>query len=83
MTDEAVSPELRMPKPREDVDTGELQRIMNNFMTKCSHCFFMGKDFKFEVNINQCHLAPPEKYVRIMEDEYVKWIVSKISLRAM
>ncbi len=78
MTDEAASPELRMPKPGEDVDTGELQRIVNNFTTKCSHCFFMGKDFKFEVDISQCHIAPPEKCVRALEDEYVKWIVSKI-----
>ena len=38
----------------------------------------MGKNFKFEVDISHCHLAPPEKCVRAKEDEYVKWIVRKI-----
>ena len=62
MTDEPVSPELRMPKPGEEVDTAEIQRInTDNFTNKCIDCFFMGRDFKFEVNISQCHLAPPEK----------------------
>ena len=52
MTDEPVSPELRMPKPGQEVDAGEIQKIVYNFTTKCSHYFFMGKDFKFNMNIN-------------------------------
>src|SRR6202022_2878356 len=63
MTTEPVSPELQMPKPGQEVDAGEIQKINDNFETKCLHCFFMGRDFKFEVNIAQCHLAPPEKCV--------------------
>ena len=78
MTDEPVSPELRMPKPGQEVDAGEIQKIVNNFTTKCSHCFFMGRDFKFDVNISQCHLAPPEKCVRAKEDAYVDWIIAQI-----
>ena len=38
----------------------------------------MGRDFKFEVNIAQCHLAPPEKCVRAKEDAYVDWMVAQI-----
>ena len=60
MTDEPVSPELCMPKPGHEVDAREIQRIVNNFTTKCSHYFFMGREFKFDVNISQCHLAPSE-----------------------
>lgn len=78
MTDEAVSPELRMPKPGHEVDAGEIQKIVNNFTTKCSHCFFMGREFIFDVNISQCHLAPPEKCVRAKEDAYVDWIIAQI-----
>lgn len=78
MTDDAVSPELRMPKPGEEVQTGEIQRIVNTFTTKCSHCFFMGREFKFDVDITQCHLAPPEKCVRVKEDAYVDWIIAQI-----
>jgi hypothetical protein len=78
MTDELVPQELRMPKPGQEVDTGEIQRIIDNFTTKCSHCFFMGRDFKFDVNIAQCHLAPPEKCVRAKEDAYVDWMVAQI-----
>lgn len=75
MTDEPLSPELKMPRHGEEVDTAEIQRINLNFETKCLHCFFMGRDFKFQVNIAQCHLAPPEKCVRSMEDDYVEWII--------
>ena len=78
MTTEPVSPELRMPKPGQEVDAGEIQKINDNFETKCLHCFFMGRDFKFEVNIAQCHLAPPEKCVRAKEDAYVDWMVAQI-----
>ena len=78
MTDELISPELRMPKPGQEVDAGEIQKIVNNFTTKCSHCFFMGSDFKFDVNISQCHLAPLEKCVRAKEDAYVNWIIAQI-----
>ena len=78
MTTEPVSPELRMPKPGQEVDAGEIQKINDNFETKCLHCFFMGRDFKFEVNIAQCHLAPPEKCVRAKEDAYVDWMVTQI-----
>lgn len=78
LTVEAVSPELKIPKPGEEVKTAEIQRIVDNFSTKCSHCFFMGEDFKFEVNISQCHLAPPQKCVRAMEEAYVDWIIVQI-----
>ena len=63
MTDEPVSPERRMPKPGQEVDVGEIQMINDNFETKCIHCFFMERDFKFDVNIAQCYLVPPEKCV--------------------
>jgi hypothetical protein len=38
----------------------------------------MGRDFKFDVNIAQCHLAPPDKCVRAKEDKYVEWIIAQI-----
>lgn len=78
MTEEPISPELRMPKPGTEVQPAEIQKIVNNFTSKCSHCFFMGRDFKFDVNIAQCHLAPPEKCVRAKEDAYVDWIIAQI-----
>lgn len=78
MTDELVSPELRMPKPGQEVDATEIQRIVNAFTNNCLHCFFMGRDFKFDINISQCHLAPPEKCVRAKEDAYVDWIITQI-----
>jgi len=78
LTDDPVSPELRMPKPGENVDASEIQKIVNNFTTKCSNCFFMGRDFKFDVDISQCHLAPPEKCVRALEEAYVDWIITQI-----
>ena len=78
MTEEPVSPELQMPKLGQEVDAGEIQKINDNFETKCLHCFFMGRDFKFDVNIAQCHLAPPEKCVRAKEDAYVDWMVAQI-----
>ena len=78
MTNEPVSPELRMPKPGQEVDAGEIQKIVNNFTIKCSHCFFMGRDFKFDMNINQCYLAPPKKSVWVKKDVYVDWIIAQI-----
>ena len=75
---ELVLPELRMPKPSKEVDAGEIQKINDNFETKYLHCFFMGRDFKFEVNIAQCHLAPPKKCVQTKEDAYVDWIIAQI-----
>jgi len=78
MIDKPMFPELRMPKPGKEVATGEIQKINDNFETKCLHCFFMGRDFKFEVNISQCHLAPPEKCVRAKEDAYVEWIIAEM-----
>jgi hypothetical protein len=44
MTDEPVSPDLGMPKPGEEVDTCKIQKINNNFESKCLDCFFMGMD---------------------------------------
>ena len=67
-----------MPKPTQEVDAGEIQKIVNNFTTKCSHCFFMGMDFKFDVNMSPCHLAPPQKCVQAKEDAYVDWIIAQI-----
>jgi hypothetical protein len=63
MTDEPISPELQIPKQREVVDTKAIARIEEIFEAKCLHCFFMQKDYKFEVKIAQCHLAPPENCV--------------------
>ena len=77
-TDTNASPELQMPKPGQEVDATEIQKIVTTFTTKCSDCFFMGRDFKFDVNISQCHLAPPEKCVRAKEDKYVDWIIAQI-----
>ena len=79
MTDEPVSPELRILRPGELADTAEAQRIVDTFTEKCSHCFFMGREFKFDVNIAQCHLAPPEKCVRAKEDEYVEQIIQAMT----
>ena len=38
----------------------------------------MGRDFKFQVNISQCHLAPPEKCVWAKEDAYVDWVITQM-----
>jgi len=78
MTELNASPELQMPKPGQGVDAVEIQKIVTTFTTKCSDCFFMGREFKFDVNIAQCHLAPPEKCVRAKEDKYVEWIIAQI-----
>ena len=37
----------------------------------------MDRDFKFDVNISQCHLAPPENCVRANEDANVDWIIAQ------
>ena len=50
MTNKPVSLELWMPKPGKEVDTWEIQKINDNFTNKCIDCYFMGRDFKFEVN---------------------------------
>ena len=78
MRDIPLSPELKMPNPGEGVEPNELQRITDTFDTKCLHCFLMGRDFMFQVNISQCHLAPPEKCVRAKEDQYVEWVISRM-----
>jgi hypothetical protein len=78
MTDEPISPELKMPKAGEEVDTVGLKRMEDSFEARCNHCFFMGRYYTFNVNIAQCHLAPPEKCVRAMEDAYVDWIITKM-----
>jgi hypothetical protein len=78
MTDEPVSPELKMPKAGEAADTKALAIRDENFEAKCLNCFFMGREYKFQVNIAQCHLAPPEKCVRAKEDDYVQWIITKM-----
>jgi hypothetical protein len=71
MTDEPISPELKMPKAGEEVDTVGLKRMEDSFEVRCNHCFFMGRYYTFNVNIAQCHLAPPKKCVRAKEDAYV------------
>ena len=38
----------------------------------------MGRFFKFDVDISQCHDAPAEKCVRAKEEAYVNWIVTQI-----
>lgn len=78
MTDEAVSPELRMPKKGEVVNTKAINAINEAYEAKIAEVFFMGREYKFPVDIAQCHLAPPEKCVRAMEEDYVKWIVTKM-----
>lgn len=78
LTDDPVSPEVRMPKPGDPVKPTEIQKIVTAFWNKCGHCFFMGQDFKFEVDISQCHLAPPEKCVRAKEEDYVDWLCTQI-----
>jgi hypothetical protein len=78
MTDKPISSELRMPKLGEEVDTKALAKINDKFEAKCLHCFFMGRDYKFEVNIAQCHLVPPDKCVRAREDAYVEWIITQM-----
>ena len=67
-----------MPKPGHEVDAREIQRIVNNFMTKCSHCFFMSREFKFNVIISQCHLEPPKKCVRAKKEAYIDRIIAQI-----
>ena len=78
MIDEPISPKLHMPKPGQEVDASEILKIVNNFTTKYSHCFFMGRDFKFDVNIAKCHLAPPKKCVRAKDDAYMDWMITQI-----
>ena len=67
-----------MPKPRQEVDAWKIQKVVNNFTTKCSHCFFMGREFKFNANISQCHLASSEKCILAKEDAYVNCIIVQI-----
>ena len=55
--------ELQIPKLGEEVHAWEIQRIVDKFTNKCSHYFFMGREFKFDMNISQGHLAPPKKWV--------------------
>ena len=78
MTNKHVLPKLRIPKPGEGVEPSEIQKILNNFNTKCLHCFFIGREFKFDVNIAQCHLVPPKKCVRAKEDAYVDWLITQM-----
>jgi hypothetical protein len=78
MTDEAVSPELRMPKKGEVVNTKAINAINEAYEAKIAEVFFMGREYKFPVDIAQCHQTPPEKCVRAMEEDYVKWIVTKM-----
>ena len=77
-SNEPTSPELKMPRPGEEVDAAEIQRINDTFESKCVHCFFMGRVFKFKVNIAQCHLAPPDMCVCAKEDVYIEWMVTTI-----
>ena len=67
-----------MPKLGQEVDAREIQKINDNFRRICLHYFFIGRDFKFEVNIVLCQLAPLEKCVRAKEDAYVDWMVAQI-----
>ena len=78
MTDEPISPEPKMPRPGEEVDTVGLKKMEDSFEARCNHYFFMGRYYKFNVNIAQCHLAPPEKCVRAKEDTYVDWIITRM-----
>ena len=78
MTEEPVSPELKMPKAGEEVEPEEITKINETFETKCLQYFFMGREFMFKVNISQCHLAPPEMCVRAKEDAYVEWLLTKM-----
>jgi hypothetical protein len=78
MTEESVSPELKIPKAGEEVEPEEITKINETFETKCLQYFFMGREFMFKVNISQCHLAPPEMCVRAKEDAYVEWLLTKM-----
>ena len=51
MVDEPISLKLGMQKPEQEVDAPKIKKVMNDFTTKCSDYFFMGRDFKFDVNI--------------------------------
>lgn len=62
----------------QEVDVAKIQKIMNNFTMKCSYYVFIGMDFKFDININQCHLAPLEKCVPGKGVAYVDWIIALI-----
>lgn len=76
--DKHTSPQLHMPKPKQQIDALETHNIDNTLTTKCLHCFFLGRDFKFDININLCHLAPLEKYVRAKEDAFIDWTIAQI-----
>lgn len=68
-----------MPKPGQGANTAKLQKIVTTFTTKFIHCFFMGLDFKFDVSIDQCNFAPPKKWVRMKEVNYLHWIIAQIA----
>ena len=41
---------LHMPNANHDADALEIHKIVNTL--KCLHYFFMGSNFKFDININ-------------------------------
>lgn len=45
---------------------------------KCIDCLFMGHEFKFDMSIDQCNFALPNKCVRVKEDKYVQWVIAQI-----
>ena len=52
MIDMNISPKLQMSKLKQGVDAAETQKIVITFITRYNNCFFMGKEFKFDVNIS-------------------------------
>lgn len=65
-----------MPKHGQRVDATEIQQRITTITKNINKCFFMGKDFKFNVNITMCHLVLLDKFLWVKEDKYVDWILT-------
>lgn len=46
-----VSPEMQMLKPGQGVNAADIDKIVIPFLMKCIDCFFMGRNFKFDMSI--------------------------------
>lgn len=75
--------EIKSPPPKEIVgplrkgetaDAASAADMKARFERDFGHCFFMGKDFTFNVNINSCQQAPEDIICRAQEDRGVDYL---------
>lgn len=60
-----------MPKHGQGVDVAEIQNRITTITKFSNKCFFMDKDFKFNVNNTMCYLVLIDKFMWVKEDKYV------------